>query len=124
MNSSSNRDVELVSRRRRLTGPGGCGLCGIESLETAVAGPTYVASSKSFPAGAIFQALGSLRERQTLNARTHAVHAAGFWSENRFVALREDVGRHNALDKVAGALARAKVAAASGILVMSSRLSI
>jgi len=124
MNLSSNRDVELVSRRRRLTGPAGCGLCGIESLEAAVAPLTYVESSAQFSADAIFQALGSMRDRQTLNARTHAVHAAGFWSENHFVALREDVGRHNALDKVAGALARAKVSAASGVLVMSSRLSI
>jgi len=124
MNLSSNRDVELASRRRRLTGPAGCGLCGIESLEAAVAPLTYVESSARFSAGAIFQALGSMRDGQTLNARTRAVHAAGFWSENHFVALREDVGRHNALDKVAGALARAKTPAASGILVMSSRLSI
>ena len=124
MNLSSNRDTELVSRRRRLTGPAGCGLCGIESLEAAMAPPASIESSVRFSSGAIFQAVGSMRDRQTLNARTHAVHAAGFWSDDRFVALREDVGRHNALDKLAGALARGKIPAASGILVMSSRLSI
>jgi FdhD protein len=124
MNLSSNRDAELFSRRRRLTGPAGCGLCGIESLEAALAPLAQIESSARVSARAIFEALGSMRDRQTLNARTRAVHAAGFWSEGRFVALREDVGRHNALDKLAGALARAKIPAASGILVMSSRLSI
>jgi FdhD protein len=124
MNLSSNRDAELVSRRRRFTGPAGCGLCGIESLEAAVAPLAHVESSARVSANGIFHAVGSMRDGQTLNARTRAVHAAGFWSENRFVALREDVGRHNALDKLAGALARAKIPAKAGILVMSSRLSI
>ena len=121
---SSNRDEELLSRRRRLTGPGGCGLCGIESLEAAVAPLTSITSSARISADEIFRALKSLRDLQTLNAKTRAVHAAGFWSDGRFAAVREDVGRHNALDKLAGALARAGTSAASGILVMSSRLSI
>ena len=124
MSLSSNRDAELLSRRRRLIGPGGCGLCGIESLESAVAPPVRLASHARVSADAIFRALGALRDMQALNARTRAVHAAGFWAEDRFVALREDVGRHNALDKLAGALARSKTPAASGVVVMSSRLSI
>jgi len=124
MNLSSNRDVELVSRRRRLTGPAGCGLCGIESLEAAMAPLAHIESSARISAGAIFRALGSMRDGQTLNDKTRGVHAAGFWSDDRLMALREDVGRHNALDKLAGALAHAKLPAASGILVMSSRLSI
>lgn len=124
MNLSSNRDAELVSRRRRLTGPAGCGLCGIESLEAAVAPLPRIESSARVSADAIFRALETMRDGQTLNARTRAVHAAGFWAGDRFVALREDVGRHNALDKLAGALARARIPAQSGILVMSSRLSI
>lgn len=124
MTLSSNRDEQLLSRRRRLTGPGGCGLCGIESLEAAVAPLTPITSSARISADEIFRALKSLRDSQTLNAKTRAVHAAGFWSDGRFVAVREDVGRHNALDKLAGSLARAGISAASGILVMSSRLSI
>jgi FdhD protein len=124
MTLSSNRDEQLLSRRRRLTGPGGCGLCGIESLEAAVAPLPPVTASMQISAEEIFRALATLRQMQTLNAKTRAVHAAGFWSDGRFVAVREDVGRHNALDKLAGALARTGISAASGILVMSSRLSI
>lgn len=119
-----NRDAQLASRRRILTGPAGCGLCGIESLEAAVPPLARVESTVRVSPETIFSALGSLRQEQTLNARTRAVHAAGFWSKDRFMALREDVGRHNALDKLAGALARSRTPAASGMLVMSSRLSI
>ena len=124
MTLSTDRDEQLLSRRRRLTGPGGCGLCGIESLEAAVARLPPVTSSARIAADQIFRALASLRDLQTLNAETHAVHAAGFWSDGRFLAVREDVGRHNALDKLAGALARAGISAATGIIMMSSRLSI
>ena len=124
MTLSSNRDAQLLSRRRRLTGPAGCGLCGIESLEAAVAPPRPVAPSGRVSKEKIFRALDGLREKQMLNAETHAVHAAGFWLGDEFLAVREDVGRHNALDKLAGALARAKTAANSGFLVVSSRLSI
>ncbi len=126
MTLAGARDEQLLSRRRRLAGPAGCGLCGIESLEAAVRKAREVKFDLRTDAPAIFVAIGSLREHQRLNAVTKAVHAAGFWSpaENRFTAVREDVGRHNALDKLAGALARAGVDPAGGFIVLSSRLSI
>jgi FdhD protein len=126
MNLSGSRGVQLESRRRSLAGSAGCGLCGIESLEAAVRPACKVNAALHVAPKTVFAALSALRERQRLNAATRAVHAAGFWStaQNRLVAVREDVGRHNALDKLAGALARESVDAASGFIVLSSRLSI
>jgi FdhD protein len=120
------RDEELLSRRRQLAGPAGCGLCGIESLDAAVRPAKVVRSGLRVNARDVFAAVDSLRGQQRLNVVTKAVHAAGFWStaENRFVAVREDVGRHNALDKLAGALARGNADAGEGFIVLSSRLSI
>jgi FdhD protein len=126
MSLKHSRAAELESRRRRIAGPAGCGLCGIESLEAAIRPPSRVDAALSVPAATIFAAVRSLDRHQTMNAETRAVHAAGFWSttENRFAAVREDVGRHNALDKLAGALSRAGIDAAAGFIVMTSRVSI
>ncbi|MGH6889075.1 MAG: formate dehydrogenase accessory sulfurtransferase FdhD [Rhizomicrobium sp.] len=126
MTLTGSRDEQLLSRRRRLAGPAGCGLCGIESLEAAMRPARPVHGDWQTAPREIFAALAQLRERQRLNSVTHAVHAAGFWStrDNRLVAVREDVGRHNALDKLAGVLAREKIEAGSGFIVLSSRLSI
>lgn len=121
-----DRDVALLNRRRKLAGPVGCGLCGVESLEAASTPVRHVESAVKVDSATIFNALGRLGAHQKLNLETHAVHGAGFWpfGANDFHAVREDVGRHNALDKLCGALAREGDDARGGIVFLTSRVSI
>ncbi len=115
----------LETRRRRLAGATGCGMCGLESLEAAMRPVPTVPAGQRYTAAHIMAATASLQAAQTLGRETRAVHAAGFWTPQAgLVALREDVGRHNALDKLSGALALRGTAAATGILVLTSRISI
>jgi FdhD protein len=118
--------AELVNERRRLiAGPTGCGLCGIDSIAEAVRPAAIVAAGRAFAPRDVMAALSGLAPLQELNHRTHAAHAASFWTPSHgIVALREDVGRHNALDKLAGALARHDVVAAEGMVVLTSRVSV
>jgi FdhD protein len=100
-------------------------LCGIESIEEAMRAVAPVTASLTLDAGDVATAVREMTRAQVLNMRTRAVHAAGFYRPGSgFVAIREDVGRHNALDKLAGALAVEGMDMAAGAIVMSSRLSI
>ena len=114
-----------VGRRRMMAGPAGCGLCGAESLESVLRPLRSVAADLVLTAEQVLQAMAALGRAQPLNAATHGVHAAGFWTPERdLLAAREDVGRHNALDKLIGALARQAIPTAGGMIAMTSRVSL
>jgi FdhD protein len=112
-------------RRRALAGPVGCGLCGVESLAEATRPVKPVMGSLRLQPGAIKAAMADLSEAQCLNREVRAIHAAAFWRPDEgVVAIREDVGRHNALDKLAGALAKASEPCSDGIVLLTSRVSV
>jgi FdhD protein len=118
------RMAAVERRRRRLAGPTGCGLCGLESLADAMRPPAAVTAEARYTPGELSAAMAALPDAQALNRQTRAAHAAGFWTSGALLAVREDVGRHNALDKLAGALARAGVAGGQGVLLLTSRVSV
>ncbi|MBB5700868.1 FdhD protein [Ochrobactrum daejeonense] len=120
------QEQRLAARRRFMAGPVGCGLCGIDSIEHALR-PLKALDCKGrrFSAREICSAIASLAEGQQLNAETRAVHAAGFFVPgDGLVAVREDIGRHNALDKLVGAVSRAGVASGQGVVAITSRVSV
>src|SRR5712671_4827502 len=115
----------LQERRRHIAGPTGCGLCGIDSIAEAMRPAAVIGHGQQFSSERIMAAMQNLPLLQKLNTETRAVHAAAFWDlTSGIVALREDVGRHNALDKLSGALARASVVANNGIILLTSRVSV
>jgi FdhD protein len=118
--------AELLNQRRRhIAGPTGCGICGIESIAEAVRPAAIVSTGGSFTPREIMTAMAAVAPLQEINHQTRAVHAAAFWTPKRgIVSLREDVGRHNALDKLAGALAQEKAATADGMVLLTSRVSV
>ena len=122
----SDDDLTNYSRRRRaLVGPTGCGLCGLESLSEVSKPLAKVESEICLSRSTITSVMQSLFPAQELNHKTRAMHAAGFWSPSYgMMAVREDVGRHNALDKLVGVLARRNIAGRSGVVAITSRVSV
>ena len=121
---SSQRMMSLKSLRRSLTGRTGCGLCGSESLEQAIR-PIKSVIPQVLPSSLVIQhALSQLSEHQKLQSLTGAVHGAAWCDDvGDIMLLREDVGRHNALDKLIGALALLKTNTDNGFVLISSRAS-
>ena len=113
-----------LARKRAIGGRTGCGLCGVEDLSQMPSPRRAVDRRPPIEPSAIGSALSELEKRQPLNAATRAAHAAAWCaSDGTIVLVREDVGRHNALDKAIGALKRAAVGPESGFFVITSRCS-
>jgi FdhD protein len=123
---ASERFVRLKARRRALSGRTGCGLCGIESLAEALRPVPGVPQGGVVPLAAVLSAMHALRARQPLHEATGATHAAALAAtDGSLLLVREDVGRHNALDKAIGAAARDGLLRTgdAAIALMSSRAS-
>ena len=118
--------VQVLERRRVMVGPIGCGMCGLDSLDQAMRSvPTVAMHASLFAASNVKSAPDALRARQPLHDKTRAAHAAGFLLPGQgIVMVREDVGRHNALDKLIGALMQDGIDPSAGAIVMTSRLSL
>ena len=124
MELAEARRDQASKRRRRRAGPAGCGLCGVESLAQAMRAVPSLEFPFSIKRGDVVDGMRLLNDAQSLNRKTHAVHAAGFYRpKDGLIIAREDVGRHNALDKVAGALARSG-GGVDGLVLLTSRVSV
>jgi FdhD protein len=118
------RFTALLQGRRNLAGRTGCGLCGAETAADAIREVAPVPAGASVSVAQLHEAIEALKTRQPLNARTGSVHAAAWVLPDRGIqVVREDVGRHNALDKAIGALARAGADFAAGYMLVTSRAS-
>ena len=122
----SARGFDALKRRRRtMAGRTGCGICGTESLAHVFRPVPAISSDRHFHAEAIVHGIRSMRDRQILNRITGSMHAAAWCNvDGQVKVLREDVGRHNALDKLIGALACERLTAADGFIAVTSRASI
>ena len=118
------RFAALLQRHRNLTGRTGCGMCGAESLADAIREPAALGAGLRVSATELHAALAALSARQALNARTGSIHAAAWVVPGQgLVRVREDVGRHNALDKLIGSLVRSGDDLAAGYVLVTSRAS-
>ena len=116
--------ARLAERRRAIPGQSGCGICGLTTIEEAMPQLTPLTAAPRVAQKALFRALEALPARQTLNQATGAVHAASFCrSDGEILVVREDVGRHNAFDKVIGHMARGALDPALGFAFLTSRCS-
>jgi FdhD protein len=116
--------ARLATRRRALDTRTGCGICGIEALDQVLREPPFVESTLTLSHEALWTAAAALDSMQPVNNETRSVHAAAFADgTGKLLVVREDVGRHNALDKVVGAILREQMDAAKGFLVVTSRAS-
>ncbi|NCF62258.1 MAG: formate dehydrogenase accessory sulfurtransferase FdhD [Gammaproteobacteria bacterium] len=114
----------LNTQRRNMTGRTGCGLCGAENIEQALRQPTAVERQMEVRNQALQKAISVLEDYQPLQAETGASHGAAWCAlDGEILQLREDIGRHNALDKVIGSLFRSRFDPAAGFLLVSSRAS-
>ena len=124
MNISAQRITELKQRRRNLTGRTGCGLCGTESLSEAIKPVKTISGLTDITDEAIQNAVNSLHQYQTLQNLCGAVHGAAWCnSSGEIQFIREDVGRHNALDKLIGAIHRQSIDSSDGFVFVTSRAS-
>ena len=121
---AGERLSELLRRQRNLTGRTGCGVCGVETIDQALRHPQPVATAVRLNSQQLHAALRQLADMQTLNATVGSVHSAAWGQPDQGIqVVREDVGRHNALDKVIGALVRERIDPTSGYFVITSRAS-
>ena len=121
---SSRAFWRLKERRRTLAGRTGCGLCGVDSLEQTVRVMEPVKADLKVSLDAIHRALDNLPEAQVNNRATRSMHAAAFaTAQGELKLVREDVGRHNALDKLIGGMLRGGIDPASGVCLITSRCS-
>jgi FdhD protein len=124
LNITGERLSRILQRQRNLTGRTGCGLCGVESVEEAIRHPAPVRAGVRVTSAEIHAELAKLHSQQPLNLKTGSVHAAAWALPGKGIQLvREDVGRHNALDKVIGALVRSGTDSSTGYLIITSRAS-
>ncbi len=122
---AARRMVELQQRRRNLVGRTGCGLCGAAELAQVHRELPQLAAGGRWPVRVLSAAVGALRAQQRLGRATGATHAAAWCDASGAIALlREDVGRHNALDKLVGARALRAAQSADGFIVVTSRASV
>ncbi len=118
------RHAALANRQRNLPGYGGCGVCGNADVDAVLRTPPRLGDDTRINEASLHRALAALHERQPLNAATGATHAAGFADrDGDLLLVREDVGRHNALDKLIGAMAAQCIDAGSGFAIVTSRAS-